>query len=332
MNLMNVSTCKWDDRLLEACGGPSLRAKLGPEPAPGGTTLGHVVAYWTARWGFSPECIVAPFTGDNPATVVALSRPGDAILSLGTSTTFLISIPPVSGGETPTRTTTSHLLSHPTSPGASIAMLCYKNGALARESVRDEHADKSWDTFNTQVEGTAAGNDGFFGLYYPLAEIIPPNVQGTFLFKAVAGSAPEAVSALPSTASHARAILESQLLSIHARIDAIMPAHAPHLRRLILTGGSSANEVIRQLSADVLGMPAFVAEGGKQGAGAGGAVLAKFAWWKARNPNGTFEEMLESGEERMRQVASPRPEVTKVYDEAVKEYNKCEEIIVKQFP
>jgi xylulokinase len=332
MNLMDVLTCKWSDSLLEACGGPSLRTKLGPEPAFGGTTLGRVSSYWSTRWGFAPECIVAPFTGDNPATVIALSRPGDAILSLGTSTTFLISIPPVGGGEVPARTTTSHLLSHPTSPGASIAMLCYKNGALAREAVRDEHAEKSWDTFNTQVEGSPAGNGGFFGLYYPLTEIIPPNVQGTFLFKASGGGTPESVSTLSPPASHARAILESQLLSIHARIDAIMPAHAPHLRRLILTGGGSANDVIRQLSADVLGMPAFVAEGSKQGAGAGGAVLAKFAWWKSKHPNGTFEEMLESGEERMQQVATPRPEITKVYDGIVAEYNKCEEIVLKQFP
>jgi xylulokinase len=79
-------------------------------------------------------------------------------------------------------------------------------------------------------------------------------------------------------------------------------------------------------------MPAFVAEGSKQGAGAGGAVLAKFAWWKSKHPNGTFEEMLESGEERMQQVATPRPEITKVYDSIVAEYNKCEEIVLKQFP
>jgi xylulokinase len=331
MNLMNVLTCKWDDQLVEACGGSSLRSKLGPEPAPGGTSLGTVAPYWTERWSFDPKCIVAPFTGDNPATVIALSRPGDAILSLGTSTTFLISIPPVSDG-VPKRTTTSHLLSHPTSPGASIAMLCYKNGALAREAVRDAHAEKSWDKFNEQVEASSAGNGGWLGFYYPLAEIIPPKVQGEFLFKVASGAEPEAKDALEPPATHARAILEGQLLSIHARIDAIMPAHAPHLRRLILTGGSSANVVIRQLSADVLGMPAFVAEGGKQGAGAGGAVLAKFAWWKQRNPDGTFEQMLESGEDRMKQVATPRPEVTKVYDELVKEYNKCEELIVKQFP
>jgi xylulokinase len=52
MNLMNVLTCKWDDRLLEACGGPALREKLGPEPVPGGSSLGTISKWWTSRWGF----------------------------------------------------------------------------------------------------------------------------------------------------------------------------------------------------------------------------------------------------------------------------------------
>lgn len=329
MNLMDITTCKWNDTLLEACGGPTLRNKLGPEPTLGGTNLGPVSPYWVTRWGFSPECIVAPFTGDNPATVVALSKPGDAILSLGTSTTFLLSIPPVEGAA-PHATTSSHLLSHPAVPGATIAMLCYKNGALAREEVRDQYAEKSWDKYNEHVEATPPGNHGWMGLYYPLTEIIPPNVKGTYIFKVTPGHSPERRESIEAPAQPARAILEAQLLSIHARINAIMPAHAPALRRLVLSGGGSANDTIRQLAADVLGMPAFVAAGGKQGAGAGGAVLARFAWWKIQHPEGTFEEMINADEERMHKVAEPRPEVTKIYEGLVEEYNKCEEIVIKE--
>ena len=54
MNLMNILTCKWEDPLLEACGGPELRKKLGPEPVPGGTALGVIHRYWVDRWGFNP--------------------------------------------------------------------------------------------------------------------------------------------------------------------------------------------------------------------------------------------------------------------------------------
>ena len=54
MNLMNVFTYKWDESLLNACGGPELRAKLGPEPVPGGSILGRVSQWWVSRWGFNP--------------------------------------------------------------------------------------------------------------------------------------------------------------------------------------------------------------------------------------------------------------------------------------
>jgi xylulokinase len=333
MNLMDVLTCKWDATLLEACGGPELATKLGPEPVLGGTTLGSVAPYWTERWGFDPACIVAPFTGDNPASVVSLSTPGDAILSLGTSTTLLLSIPPAD--TPPARFTTSHLLSHPTTPDAQIAMLCYKNGALARDHVRDTYANGDWTKFNELVEQTPAGCDGTLGFYFPLPEIIPPNVQGEFFFSASPSApttTPTRLDAVPASA-HPRLILESQFLSIKSRVEAILPPSAPPLQRLILTGGGSANPAIRQLAADLFGMRVFVAEGGQQGAAAGGAVLARFAWWRRERGGGTYEEMLaEDGEgvERMREVAAPgKAELGELYESLVEPYRRCEDEVVR---
>ncbi|KAH7927851.1 actin-like ATPase domain-containing protein [Leucogyrophana mollusca] len=325
MNLMNVLTCKWDDALLEACGGPELRGKIGPEPVAGGTVLGKISNWWVERWGFDPECIVAPFTGDNPATVVALSAPGDALLSLGTSTTLLLSIPPADTA--PKRFTTSHLLSHPTTIEAQIAMLCYKNGALAREQVRNRDAAQDWTRYNELVESSPVGSNGLMGFYFPLPEIIPPNVQGEFVFSMSGTGAPTLVDSVPSEA-HPRAILESQFLSIKSRIAAILPPNAPPLQRLIVTGGSSANQTIRQLAADLFGMRVYVAES-KEAAGTGGAILAKFAWWKDQNGGeGTFEEMSYGDVERMRLVAEPKAEVTKVYEGLVETYRACEERVV----
>lgn len=106
----------------------------------------------------SAECAIAPFTGDNPASTVSLSTLGDAIISLGTSTTLLLDIPP--SKIPPKRFTSSHLLAHPTDDEASIAMLCYKNGALAREQVRSTYAEGHWHIFNEKVETTPPGNNG----------------------------------------------------------------------------------------------------------------------------------------------------------------------------
>lgn len=63
MNLMNVLTCKWDDTLLKACGGPELRSKLGPEPVEGGTVLGKISRWWTERWGFNPGQLLQAYFG-----------------------------------------------------------------------------------------------------------------------------------------------------------------------------------------------------------------------------------------------------------------------------
>lgn len=194
---------------------------------------------------FRQECIVAPFTGDNPASVIAVSAPGDALLSLGTSTTFLLSVPPAT--KPPKRFTNSHLLTHPTDPPhAFIAMLCYKNGALAREQVRDKYAQADWDRFNEHVNSTPAGNNGYLGFYFPLPEIIPPNVLGNFFYSTdLAG---RELDVIPTNA-HPRAILESQLLSIKSRLAKMLPPNSPPLQRLVVTGGSSTNQTIRQVAA-----------------------------------------------------------------------------------
>ncbi|KAF9047148.1 actin-like ATPase domain-containing protein [Hymenopellis radicata] len=324
MNLMDVLTCKWDDRLLEACGGPELRSKIGPEPVPGGTSLGTVCSWWVERWGFSQECIVAPFTGDNPATVVALSFPGDALLSLGTSTTYLLSIPPAS--TPPKRFTTSHLLSHPTTaPDAQIAMLCYKNGALAREQLRDRFADSHWTKYNQLVEGTSPGSGGYMGLYFPLPEIIPPGVKGEFLYRTQPGKAPVKVGEDEVPAGlHPRMILESQFLSIRSRIAAILPPNSPPLQRLV---------TIRQLAADLFDMKVYVSAT-KEAAGMGGALLARFSWWRATEaPWGTFEEMcagLGSEALGMKCVAEPDPAKALEYAGLVDAYIACEAAVVKE--
>lgn len=280
------------------------------------------------------DCLIAPFTGDNSATVVSFSAPGDALLSLGTSTTLLLSIPPST--TPPKRFTTSHLLSHPTTLDAQIAMLCYKNGALAREQVRDKYADGDWDRFNQLLEDAPPGNNGYMGLYFPLPEIIPPNVVGEFFFKQSTNpdtnaTAITSVYHIPDTA-HPRAIVESQFLSIKSRIAHILPRNAPPLQRLVMTGGSSTNQTIRQMAADIFGMKVYVSTT-KEGAGMGGAILAKYAWWRHMNGGvGTFEEMSGGEVEAvgMQCVAEPKEGLMEIYEGFIDTYRACEDEAVRK--
>jgi len=208
-------------------------------------------------------------------------------------------------------------------------MLCYKNGALAREQVRDQYCERDWHLFNAAVEATPAGNNGYMALYFPLPEIIPPNIVGDFFFQIQDDNKIAAVESIPND-HHPRAILESQFLSIRSRIAAILPPHAPNLHRLVVTGGSSGNETIRQLAADLFGMKVYVSHT-KEAAGMGGALLAKYAWWRdAHGGNGTFEEMMGGEVVGMQCVAEPRPEVTKIYDGLLSVYQLCEESAVKE--
>lgn len=331
MNLMNVKTLKWDDILLHICGGPTLRPKLGPEPVLGGEIIGNVGSWWVKRWGFSEECTVSPFTGDNPGTVVSLSSPGDVILSLGTSTTLLISLPPANeNGDAPRHTTTSHLLSHPTTPHAYIAMLCYKNGALAREYVRDHYADGEWAKFDQLVLSTPPGNNGYTGLYFPLHEIIPPNVVGDFFFKETTP-----ILSFPDKKYHPRAILESQLLSIRSRVESILSHNegvVKGMKRLLITGGASTNEVILQMASDVMGLDVYVAES-KEGGSVGGALLGLFAWWRLQGNKGTFEDMKVGWKQdpsvSFRKVASPHHQTSGIYGGLIEKYRRCEQRVVK---
>ena len=96
MNLWDIKAGNYNKKLMSLAAGSSdtsdLERKLGNIPQDGGGSFGNVSSYFVERYGFNPRCIIAPFTGDNPSTILALPlRPFDAMVSLGTSTTFLMS-------------------------------------------------------------------------------------------------------------------------------------------------------------------------------------------------------------------------------------------------
>lgn len=187
-------------------------------------------------------------------------------------------------------------------------MLCYKNGGLTREVIRDQYTDGSWETFNSHVDARPAGNAGLLGFYFTLKEIIPDGVQGNYFFNHT-GDDQDKIERLSEDAfppeAHARAVLESQLLSIRSRLVSILPSDttptsdseasssegstssnpvppraATSLKRCIVTGGASTNPIIRQTIADILDLPVYVAGDSGGSAASGGCLLAKYAWWR----------------------------------------------------
>ena len=272
MNLWDIKAGTWNEKLLELIAGSSgvdnLLKKLGQVPKDGGGSLGNINIYFVKRFGFKPKCAIAPFTGDNPATILAIPlRPNDAIVTLGSSTTFLMSTPIYKPDPA------VHFFNHPTTAGLYMFMLCYKNGGLAREQVRDainmdtqsSPVSKSWENFDRsalttpplgQVSETAPMK---LGLFFPRPEIVPNVGAGEwrFVYDANTGALTKAGKSWKKPHDDARAIVESQMLSLRLRSRELVesPGHGlpAQPRRIYLVGGGSKDVAIARIAGEVLG-------------------------------------------------------------------------------
>jgi len=306
MNLWDISSGKWNETLLKLAAGEdgleSLKAKLGTVREDGGGSMGPISSYFVKRYGFPSDCGIAPFTGDNPSTILALPlRPMDAIVSLGTSTTFLMSTPKYVPDPA------YHFFNHPTTAGLYMFMLCYKNGGLAREKIRDSLPKSTsadpWSTFNeisssTPPLGQASPSDpAKLGLFFPLPEIVPNVRAGTFRYTCAAdGSNLQESKEGWSKEADARAIVESQILSLRLRSQKlVLPPSAnlpPQPRRIYLVGGGSLNPAIAHIVGNVLGggEGVYRLDVGGNACALGGAYKA--VWAIERKDGESFESLI----------------------------------------
>lgn len=214
-----------------------------------------------------------PFTGDNSATLVSMNlSEGDCVVSLGTSDTVLVYLK--KGAAT---TTESHLMAHPTDPEGFMGMLCYKNGSLAREFIRNEYAESNWDTFNEYLNSKEAILDDCIGYYYWMQEIIP-FAKGIYRFEKSKN-----VEEFSDKAVNVKAIVESQFMSMKIRLGRM---GGEHVKRILASGGAAANPNILQVLSNIFGLPVY-RQKGMNGASLGGALLAKFAL-----QGKSFEDMM----------------------------------------
>lgn len=164
-------------------------------------------------------------------------------------------------------------------------MLCYKNGGLARERVRDAvnagvgvgdengtpnekraNHSTSWDTFNTLALSTPplgqrdpAKDPMKLGLYFPRPEIVPNVHAGEwrFTYSPLTSNLLESPDHWTLPADDPRAIIESQLLSLRLRSRALVSPPGtdlpPQPRRIYLVGGGSQNPAIAKIAGEVLG-------------------------------------------------------------------------------
>lgn len=236
MNLLNLSTLSWDGKLLGITA-PDLAPKLLP-PVPTTTLQGTISPYFSTKFGLSPDCRIAPFTGDNPASLVGMgaTAPGNVVISLGTSDTLFAAMPeavtdPNGFG---------HVFGNPA--GGFMSIIVFRNGSLAREALRDS-LETDWSAFDSKAIAATKASAGM-NLMLPF---FGPEITPRFDFDEPFMDFQEE----PTEALEIRALLEGQFLNmrLHSEWMNVKP------ERLLLTGGASKNDGIAQIAADVFQAP-----------------------------------------------------------------------------
>ncbi len=235
-NLADIRAGDWSKEAIEACA-PALRPRL-PRLVANDRVIGTVSHYLAGRFGFRPGTHVIVGSGDNPCSLVGLGLIGASELhavSLGTSDTYfgyLAGLPDVVRTE-------GHLFG--TGDGGAMFLVCFKNGSLARERIRNDYG-LTWEEFSRILIATPSGNRGRIMLPYVLPEITPLVLE--------AGVRRYGGLAAEDAAGNVRAVAEAQAMALclHSAWAGRRPG------RLLVTAGGSENPGLLKVLSEVFGV------------------------------------------------------------------------------
>ena len=308
MNLINIRTKKWDEKALNATA-PDLLKKL-PSLIDSASIIGRISSYFAKKFGFSPETILLPWSGDNPNSLigVGLTERGKVAISLGTSDTYFAYMKTFSTdpkGE-------GHVFGAPT--GDYMSLICYKNGSLAREHIKDVF-NLSWDDFSHILLKTPPGNNGKIMLPYLFPEIVPlvlePKIY-RFGFDET------------DLEGNVRAIIEGQFLSmkLHSQWIEDKP------KVIYATGGASANQAILQIIADIFRTP-IKRFNITNSASLGAAFRCMKSYIDFTREGQKWSEIFEDFINTQKSISiKPRIEYSELYSDMVELYKKYEDFIL----
>jgi xylulokinase len=240
MNLLNLETQQWDEALCEATA-PDLGKKL-PTPVPSDAQAGFISPYLREKYGFDEHCIVTVCSGDNPNSLVGLgaSEAGTAVISLGTSDTLMAAFSePVTDPRG-----YGHVFCNPA--GGYMCLLCFSNGSLAREKVRDEFS-LTWPEFNEACIGAGERLDSSnMMIPFYVAETTPRTAHPK-----VAYAGEEVFTSRQSADKAVQAVVESQMANMKLHSAWALRS----LKKIKITGGASRSDGICQIVADTFQVP-----------------------------------------------------------------------------
>jgi xylulokinase len=305
MNLMDIRRKNWNHDALKATA-PSLIGKL-PPLAASGQVIGPVNPYFVQKFGLNPEALATVWTGDNPASVVGLglTKPGQVAISLGTSDTFFGTMEKCQTDEMGE----GHVFGSPA--GDYMTLICFKNGSLAREKIREQYKISDWKKFGELVASAPPGNNGGILLPWFEAEIVPRvNKPGIHRFDLDEKDA----------AANCRGIFEAQMLSM--RLHSQWMQVAPD--RILATGGASNDRALLQVLADVMNCPVLRIEVSKSAA-LGAALQAAHGWLAAQGKSPDWKKLAAGFSQPVpNSEIRPDKKAAKIYDKLIEKYAACE--------
>ena len=129
--------------------------------------------------------------------------------------------------------------------GGYMCLICFKNGSLAREKVKEEF-NLSWKEFNNSLAATAPGNNENMMVPFYFPETTPLVLEPRVEFKG-----DDDFVYRNSSAKAVRAIVEAQIsnMKIHSDWTNI------DLKKIKVTGGGSKGDEICQIIANIFQTP-----------------------------------------------------------------------------
>lgn len=310
MNLLDIRKKQWSAECLQACA-EKLAEKLGPV-VKSTENVGNISPYFVQKYGFLADCAIIAFTGDNPASLAGMRlQEGDVGASLGTSDTLFLWL------TEPEPALEGHIFINPVNSDAYMALLCFKNGSLTRENIRDECSEGSWDKFTHHLMTTPPGNNGKIGIYFDVMEI-QPLLKGRFRID----EEDQSVSSSFKNDEEVRAVIEGQVMSRRVHAETLGFKILPKTR-VLATGGASQNKIILKIMSDILNAPVYT-----QDVANSASLGAAYQAARGLMGNGEFNELLENLS-AMTCIAEPDPNWKDMYTQLCARYKMLEKKISK---
>lgn len=256
---LDVNKRDWDDNLLAATG---LNRSHMPELFEGNQITGYLSQAIATQWGLPCVPVIAG-GGDNAAGAVGvgITKPGQAMLSLGTSGVYFA----VSDGFVSNPESALHSFCHAL-PSTWHTMSVILSAASCLKWIADMTGFDDVGEMLGEVESGADINSNVVFLPYLSGERTPindPNAKGVFF----------GMTHSTTKLEMAQAVLEGVGFAFADGFDAL------HVTKMIpdevsLIGGGARSPYWRQMLADIVGMPLVYRKGGDVGPALGAARLA----------------------------------------------------------